>query len=311
MQRSDRKQNAFTVDVEDYFHVSAFAGRINPETWPDFQSRVVANTHRILRIVDRHQVPTTFFILGWVAERYPQLVRDIRNSGHEIGCHSHWHRLVYDMNPDEFREDLRRSRDVLQQISGSSVESYRAPSFSITARSLWALDILVEEGFRFDSSIFPVRHDRYGIPDSRPEPFVIETRSGSLREFPPAIVQCGRLRIPIGGGGYLRLYPIGMTLHGLRRINTRWNRPFVMYTHPWEVDPDQPRIDGSRLSRFRHYVNLKSTAGKLDRLATEFEYKPFREILEDLAVHESDDGMHQTGSGRTPEIPAPLLPRMG
>jgi polysaccharide deacetylase family protein (PEP-CTERM system associated) len=278
--------NAMTVDVEDYFHVSGFAAQIDRRQWDSFESRVVPNTHRLLRLFERRQVRGTFFVLGWVADRHPQLVRDIQRLGHEIGCHSYWHRLVYDLTPEEFREDVRRSRDVLEQITGEKVRAYRAPSFSIVARSLWALEILSEEGFECDSSIFPVRHDRYGMPSAPRFPSKMSAKmqsaNGSTRdllEFPPAIHRFLGSNIPVGGGGYLRLYPIGLTCHALAQINKRHRRPFLVYVHPWEVDPDQPRLAGSRRSRFRHYVNLATTERKLDKLLTTFKFDTMYETL--------------------------------
>jgi polysaccharide deacetylase family protein (PEP-CTERM system associated) len=269
--------NAFTVDVEDYYQVTSFEKDIPRSHWDRMKSRVVGSTHRLLHLMERHRVRGTFFILGWVADRHPQLVRDIADRGHEIGSHSYWHRLVYELTPEEFREDLCRSRDVLEEITGQRVTAYRAPTFSITEKSLWALDILAEEGFEIDSSIFPVYHDRYGVAGAPREIHTIETESGPLTEFPPTVIRCGRLNIPVGGGGYFRLYPFALTRAGLKRCN---DRPFMFYTHPWEVDSEQPRLKvASRSSRFRHYVNLSTTEGKLERLFESFPFAPMREIL--------------------------------
>jgi polysaccharide deacetylase family protein (PEP-CTERM system associated) len=271
--------NAFTVDVEDYYHVSAFEGHIDRQRWHEYESRVGANTRRILQLLEDHQVRATFFILGWVAQQDPGLVRDIDRAGHEIASHSFWHRLVYRQTPDEFRQDLRQSRDVLEQIIGRPVTAFRAPSFSITRRSLWALEILVEEGFQLDSSIYPVYHDRYGIPDAKPHVHQIHTPSGSLWEFPPAVVRMGRLNLPVSGGGYFRLYPEAWTRRWLSRIN-HTGRPFVFYIHPWEVDPHQPRLKaGSRVSRFRHYVNLGRTEAKLKRMFREFRFGGIKDVV--------------------------------
>lgn len=266
--------NAFTVDVEDYFHVSAFEKHIDRSAWDRFGSRVRTNTHRILELLDRHKVSATFFVLGWVADRYPDLVREIHRCGHEIGSHSYEHRLVYEQSPEEFRSDLRRSRDVLEDVIGQRVTAYRAPSFSITKRSLWALDILVQEGFRVDSSIFPMsHHDRYGIGDAEPGLHRIDTDSGPLWEFPPSVVRFARLRVPIGGGGYFRLYPVSLSLYGLARINRTTQQPFMFYVHPWEIDPQQPRLRaGSRRSRFRHYLNLSKTKQRLDLVLRKFRF---------------------------------------
>lgn len=264
--------NAFTVDVEDYFQVSAFEKHISRGEWPHWESRVVANTRRILHLLDRHGVKATFFVLGWIGERHPQLVREIHACGHEIGSHGYWHRLIYEQTPDEFRSDLRRSRDVLQEAIGRPVTAHRAASFSITKRSLWALPILAEEGFLVDSSIFPIHHDRYGIPDAEPRLHRLSTPAGELWEFPPPVARLGRMNLPVGGG-YFRLYPLAWTTYCLRRVNRADRRPFVFYVHPWEIDPEQPRVRAaSRVSRFRHYVRLAKTEAKLGRLLQRFRF---------------------------------------
>ncbi len=270
---------AFTVDVEDYFHVSAFASRIRPQDWDHYECRVEPNTHRVLEIAARTGTTGTFFILGWVAERYPQLVREIQAAGHEIGCHSMWHQLVYDLGPDRFRRDLTEARDVLEDITGLPVTLYRSPSFSITQRSHWALPILREEGFDTDSSIYPVRHDRYGIPHAPLEPHLIDTSAGLIREFPGMVCEIAGMRIPTGGGGYLRLLPWMVTRRLLHRIR-RQGRPLNVYIHPWELDPGQPRVAASLKSRFRHYQNLNSTAVKLERLLTDFSLNTMSSILD-------------------------------
>jgi polysaccharide deacetylase family protein (PEP-CTERM system associated) len=272
--------NAFTVDVEDYYHVSAFAPWVDRRRWDDYESRVVASTRRILELMDAHEVRGTFFVLGWVAERYPGLVRDIHARGHEIGSHSYWHRLVYDLAPDEFRDDLRRSREAIEKITGDPVTAYRAPSFSVTKKSLWALDILREEGFLVDSSISPVRHDRYGIPSAPRRLHEIATPSGSLWEFPASVTRIGRMNVKVSGGGYFRLYPYSFTRRCLAQINRKEREPFVFYVHPWEIDPDQPRLPvGSHLSRFRHFVNLRTTQGKLGRLLKDFHFGRMSDVI--------------------------------
>lgn len=265
--------NVFTVDVEDYFQVSAFEKHVRRDQWGQWESRVVSNTHRILQLLDRHHVRATFFVLGWVAQRHPRLVREIHACGHEIGSHGYWHRLVYQQTPEEFRTDLRRSRDALQETLGRPVTAYRAASFSITRQSLWALEILVEEGFLADSSVFPIRHDRYGIPDAEPGPHRLETPAGSLWEFPPSVARFAGMNLPVGGGGYFRLSPLPWTLFCLRRINRVRRQPFVFYVHPWELDPEQPRIRAaSRTSRFRHCVGLSRNEAKLDGLLRSFPF---------------------------------------
>ncbi len=276
-------RNAFTVDVEDYFHVSAFDHVVRPADWDRYESRVEANTRRMLALLARHEVRATFFVLGWVAERFPDLVRRVHAAGHEIGAHSYGHRLVYRMTPDEFREDLVRVRDLLQDATGAEVVSYRAPSFSITRDSLWALPILVEEGFRIDSSVFPIRHDRYGMPDAPAEIHRIDTAAGPIWEFPMSIRRFAWMNVPVSGGGYFRLYPLWWSLRGLRGVNAR-GRPFVFYVHPWEIDPGQPRIAGAaRLSRLRHYLNLRSTERRLEGLLGAFAFAPLREVVDRAA----------------------------
>lgn len=259
--------NALTIDVEDYYHVSGCERTVDRNAWPMYESRVVENTQRLLELLEAYRVRATFFVLGWVSDRFPQLVRQIRALGHEIGSHSYWHRLVYQQTPDQFRDDLRRSRDVLQDTLGEPVTLYRAPSFSITQRSRWALEILVQEGFHVDSSIFPVRHDRYGMPDAETRIHRIETPSGTLWEFPPSVVRLGRVNVPVAGGGYFRLYPLAVTCRCIRQINHRQSIPAMFYVHPWEIDPRQPRVRfPSYLARFRHYLNLSSTQRKLEVL---------------------------------------------
>lgn len=275
--------NAFTVDVEDYFQVSAFEKHIPRARWGSMESRIEANTRRILALLDHYQVKGTFFVLGWIARRYPELVREIAAAGHELGSHSYWHRLVYDLSPEQFRVDLTDSRKAIEDAAGQRVVIYRAPSFSITHRSLWALEILAEEGFLIDSSIYPIHHDRYGMPKAETRIHRIVTCSGSIWEFPPAVVRFGGVNVPMSGGGYFRLYPFALTVRALRRINQRHRRSFMFYVHPWELDPDQPRIAGpSRQSRLRHYVNLATTEKKLDRLLRHFDFGPISQVIESL-----------------------------
>jgi polysaccharide deacetylase family protein (PEP-CTERM system associated) len=250
---------------------------------------VVGNTLRLLDLLAEHKVMGTFFVLGWVAEQFPQLVKQIRAAGHEIGSHSYWHRLVYQLTPEEFREDLCRSRDMLQNILGEPVTLYRAPSFSITNKSLWALDVLVEEGFRVDSSIFAVHHDRYGIHDADPTPHYRETSAGRLLEFPPSVFPLGRVNLPVGGGGYFRLYPRYLTYAVMRR-SLRHGRPFMFYIHPWEIDPQQPRIRGiGWKSHSRHYVNLRRTETKLRWLLQRVRFASVGEVLASAFPPESGE----------------------
>jgi polysaccharide deacetylase family protein (PEP-CTERM system associated) len=275
--------NALTVDVEDYYQVSAFEKCVDRGSWGAFESRVAASTRTILDTLDRAAVRATFFVLGWVADHHPELVREIHRAGHEVGCHSYWHRLVYRQTPAEFRGDLRRAQGVLQDLTGEPVRAYRAPSFSITRRSLWALDILIEEGFTIDSSIYPTVHDRYGIAGAPCRPYPIARPAGELWEFPMPVLRRLGYPLPVGGGGYLRLYPYAVTRYGLRAIN-REGRPFVAYLHPWEVDPEQPRLKPGRLRAFRHYVNLHRTRRRLRKLLRDFRFGTVSEVLADLRV---------------------------
>jgi polysaccharide deacetylase family protein (PEP-CTERM system associated) len=270
--------NALTIDVEDYFHVSNFDGVVSRSQWDEIAPRFVDGARRLLDLFAAARVRATFFVLGWAAERRPDLVKDIRSAGHEVGCHSYGHRLIYEQTPAEFREDLRRGRDLLEDVLGVAVTAYRAPSFSITRKSLWALDVLVEEGFRLDSSIYPTRHDRYGIPGAPLGPHRIDRPAGSLWEFPPPVYRCVGYPLPVGGGGWFRLYPYRVTRGCLRSIN-KGGRPFAVYLHPWELDPDQPRLSPGRLAAFRHYVNLKRTEGRLKKLLKDFRFGTLSDSL--------------------------------
>lgn len=289
--------NVFTVDVEDYFQVSAFERHVNRAHWDDFPSRVVANTHRLLRLLDRHQVQGTFFVLGWVAHRHPELVRSIGAAGHELASHGYWHRLVYSQTPDEFRRDLRDSREAIATAAGVVVTMYRAPSFSITAQSLWALDVLLEEGFTVDASVFPIRHDRYGLPNAARTLHRMPTPAGNaIWEFPASTARLAGMNLPVAGGGYFRLYPWNITRRLLGRINDTEQQPFMFYTHPWEIDPDQPRIAGPGLrSRFRHYVNLAGTAGKLERLLDAFPFTTLGAVVRQRAPESANAPVERAG----------------
>ena len=263
--------------------MSGFEKDVRRSQWDRYECRVVGNTRRLLRMLARHHVRATFFVLGWVARRYPYLVREIHEAGHEIGSHSYWHRLIYNQAPEEFCSDLRRSCEAIKQVIGVQITAYRAPSFSITRRSLWALEILAREGFSIDASIFPAFHDRYGIPGAPREIHRIETRAGTLWEFPPAVATMAGLSFPVAGGGYFRLFPLSWTFFCLARINRTTGCPFIFYVHPWEIDPDQPRLQaGSRMSRFRHYVNLQRTERKLEALLCKFRFGRLSDVIDTL-----------------------------
>jgi polysaccharide deacetylase family protein (PEP-CTERM system associated) len=264
--------NAMTVDVEDYFQVSAFEGHVSRARWDGFESRVCRNTDRLLQLFDDAGVTATFFVLGWVAERFPDLVRRIAAEGHEVASHGYEHRLVYDQTPAAFAADLRRARVVLEDAAGEPVLGYRAPSYSITNRSLWALDVLIDQGYAYDASVFPIHHDRYGIPQSPRHPYRVNRERGSLWELPGSTVRFGGQNMPIGGGGYFRLLPYAWTRRGIAHVNENEGKAVMFYLHPWEIDPAQPRLEGSRLSQFRHYRNLDKTEGRLVRLMREFRF---------------------------------------
>jgi polysaccharide deacetylase family protein (PEP-CTERM system associated) len=272
--------NAMSVDVEDYFHVSVFDGIVPRAEWDRMDSRVVANTRRLLAIFDEFRVKSTFFVLGWVADRFPGLVKEIAGAGHEIASHGYAHRLIYDQTPDAFREDVRRAKALLEDASGQNVVGYRAPSYSITPKSLWALDILADEGYEYDSSIFPIRHDRYGIPVSDRKPYRIRRPVGTLTEVPGSTTRLGPLNLPIAGGGYFRLLPYWWARWGISRVNRLEQQPVVFYLHPWEIDPDQPRLAAGRLSRLRHYRNLAQTEDRLRQLLTDFRFDTIASLIQ-------------------------------
>jgi polysaccharide deacetylase family protein (PEP-CTERM system associated) len=266
---ASRPVHVMTIDVEDYFHVNAFSGVITSANWPTYESRVVRNTERLLELFAEYHARGTFFVLGWVAERHPELVSLIARAGHEVASHSYWHRLVYNMTPDEFREDLRRARDVIESAAGVRVRGFRAPSWSIVDRSLWALDVLAEEGYDYDASVFPVHHDVYGIPDAPRHPHVIHCAAGDVVELPGCTATVGSARVPIGGG-YFRLVPYGVTSWAIRRYAAAERQPAIFYLHPWEIDPDHPRLPGPLTSRLRHYNQLARTEPRLRCLLQDF-----------------------------------------
>jgi polysaccharide deacetylase family protein (PEP-CTERM system associated) len=339
--------NILTIDLEDYFQVHAFSRVIRYEDWGDYECRIERNTDRLLKILNdvtqnsaftiqnskdlsdsslcaMRSAPCgspkgTFFILGWIAERYPGLVRRIQKEGHEIACHGYAHQLVYTQSRDQFRQDIKRAKSILEDITGREVIGYRAPSYSITNKSQWAFEVLVEEGFKYDSSIFPIRHDFYGIPNAPRFPFVIsfdgnqnvefsmlnfelnttqnsdfKPQSSVLKanstlntddskfmiEFPLSTIRLLGTNVPISGGGYFRLFPYPIIKRALKSINEKENKPFIFYLHPWEIDFEQPRIKEVRLrSRFRHYVNLNKTESRFRKLLEDFQFSSIREML--------------------------------
>lgn len=276
--------NALTIDVEDYFQVAALAEAVDRNDWSSMEYRVEANTDRLLELFSQRGVKATFFTLGWVAERSPELVRRIQKAGHEIASHGYSHQLVYNQTPDVFRDETRKSKQLLEDITGEPITGYRAASYSITAQSRWALDILCEEGFTWDSSIFPVHHDRYGMPGTPHEPYRLEAPGGgTLIEFPLSTCPLGNYRLPIAGGGYFRLYPYWLSRWGLGKIN-RAGQPFIFYLHPWEIDTGQPRLKVKPFSRFRHYNNLNKCMGRLEQLLEDFRFGSVSDVLSETKI---------------------------
>ena len=312
----DMIANALTVDVEDYFQVHAFSHAIRMEEWDALQSRVEKNTRRILDLLDSCSPPratdqaigekprATFFVLGWIAERYPELVGEIQRRGHEVACHGYGHKVISNQTREEFAEDVKRSKEILEDLSGNAVIGYRAPTYSVRKKTLWALEVLIELGFRYDSSIFPIKHDVYGFPEAHRFPHIISFEMGkgdaayssqmttedshsshhrpnSLAEFPMTTARILGYNFPVAGGGYFRLLPYSLNRYLLRRVNTRESKPFIFYIHPWEIDPGIPKIDGvGILSRFRTCVNLDKTEDRFARLLSEFRFCPLSDFLD-------------------------------
>ncbi|MDX5441782.1 MAG: DUF3473 domain-containing protein [Alteromonadaceae bacterium] len=281
---TEQIRNALTIDVEDYFQVAALAEAVKYDDWSSMEYRVEANTDRILRLFETAGVKATFFTLGWVAERSPNLVKRIADAGHEVASHGYSHQLIYNQTPDVFQEETIRSKAILEDILGEPVTGYRAASYSITNQSRWALDILAEQGFTWDSSIFPVHHDRYGMPGTPRWPHRLMTDKGyELAEFPLSTLKLPGYTLPIAGGGYFRLFPYWFSKFGLGSIN-RQGKPFVFYLHPWEVDPGQPRLDVKWFSRFRHYNNLDVCEQRLEKLLRHFRFTTMSRVLKDQGV---------------------------
>ncbi|HET7675620.1 MAG TPA: XrtA system polysaccharide deacetylase [Gammaproteobacteria bacterium] len=279
--------NALTIDVEDYYQVSALEPYIRRDNWTKIPPRVEANTDRILALLDEHGIRATFFVLGWIAERHADLVRRIAAAGHEVASHGYAHMRITQQSPAEFHDDVVRAKSLLEDTIGEAVKGYRAPSYSIGATTLWALDILDAAGYRYSSSIFPIRHDLYGMPSAPRFPFY--ARAGGILEIPVTTVKIGRRKLPCGGGGYFRLLPYATFRWALRRVNDADGRAGVFYFHPWEIDPEQPRVAGTNFkTRFRHYVNLDRMEAKIVRLLGDFHWDRMdRVFLEDAAAYSS------------------------
>ena len=269
--------NALTIDVEDYFQVSAFAPHIKRSEWNTRECRIERNVTRILEMLAHHQTKATFFTLGWIAERYPQLIRQIADEGHEIASHGYGHERASDLTEDAFFSDIHRAKVILEDLCGSEVKGYRAPSFSIGAGNLWAFDCLARAGYRYSSSVYPIRHDHYGMPDS--PRFAYSVRPG-LVEIPVTTLRALGRNLPSSGGGYFRLLPYALSRWMLNRVNTGDQQPGIFYFHPWEIDVAQPRIEGiGRKTRFRHYVNISRMEGKLAQLLEDFKWGRMDEVF--------------------------------
>lgn len=276
--------NAISVDVEDYYQVEAFSEVIDRGQWNSYPSRVASNNEKILMLFDDNGVKGTFFTLGCVAEKDPGVVREIYEQGHEVACHGFSHRMILKQSQDEFREETIRAKSLLEDIIGDEVKGYRAATYSITRKNLWALDVLIEAGFEYDSSIFPIKHDRYGISDFTRFPCQIEINGKMIKEFPISTARLVGINLPVSGGGYFRLYPYQLSKMGLNSVNKE-GVPFVFYLHPWEVDPGQPHIHGiSKATKFRHYVNLDKTESKLQELLDDFSFGRMDQIIENLSL---------------------------
>ncbi len=264
--------NALTVDVEEYFHPNAMDDVCAPSQWDALPHRVEPTTLRVLDILAEFDVRATFFVLGWVAERWPRLVVEIARSGHEVACHGFAHRLAYRLGPDRFRADVLRARTVLEDVLGRRICGFRAASYSIVPDSLWALDVLIDLGFEYDSSVFPIHHDLYGIPDFSRVPVRVRRPSGEILEIPASTVRFLGRNWPVAGGGYFRLLPYWVTRGAIARLNRHEGVPAMVYLHPWELDPAQPRLPAGLRTRIRHYTNLDVTEDRLRRLLKEFRF---------------------------------------
>jgi polysaccharide deacetylase family protein (PEP-CTERM system associated) len=283
--------NALTFDVEEYFHAETFARVVDRRDWPMLESRVVNATERILEILAEARTAATFFVLGWVAERHSRLLQAIRNGGHEVACHGYGHQMITRLSRADFAEDIRRGKAAVEDAAGVAVVGYRAPTFSVVRDTLWSLETLAEAGFRYDSSIFPIVHDRYGIPDSPRFPHRRSAGAGgTIWEFPPSTIGRRGWRLPVAGGGYFRLLPYSVTRRALRHLNEVEGQPAMVYLHPWELDSGQPRLPIGRLAQLRHSLNTSRTEGKLRRLLSDFRFRPVWDVLDGSSLQAEGPG---------------------
>ncbi len=299
---------AFSVDVEEWFHAENVRTAAPPERWSELPSRVEGQVERLLDLLDAHETAATFFCLGWVAERRPALIRRIAERGHEVASHGHDHRMLGELGPDRFRDDLARSKAALQDASGVAVLGYRAPTWSIGPATDWAFDALVEAGYRYDSSVFPVRHDRYGDPSAPIVPHRVRRAGGSLVELPPLVRPLLGMNLPAAGGGYLRLLPFGWTRAAVARA-VRSGRPVMLYVHPWEIDPDQPRVSLPLLRRWRHYAGLGRVEGRLGRLLAAHRLGRAIDLVEAFERREEEETGIPTATAAASSAASPGGPR--
>ncbi len=275
-------KNILTVDVEEWFHPEALQHLFPPETWDEQPSRIVPLMERLLDVFDAHNAKATFFVLGWVAEHHPELVRQLAERGHEVATHSYSHRMATKLDPKAFKDDLQRSVKILQDTTGRDVLGFRAPTFSVTKKTFWVFNILAESGLKYDSSIYPIWHDRYGIPDAPRSVFEVQTDNGaSIIEFPMPTLRILGKNFPFGGGGYLRLFPLRFTTMAIRRFNKE-GFPAIVFMHPWEFDPQQPKVKMGRLQSLRHYANIGRNLDKIGYLLKTFEWTNFADYLDQL-----------------------------
>lgn len=268
-------KNVLTFDIEDWFHAEVFGNRFPIENWDQLESRVKRNTEIILNFLSRNNIKATFFFLGWVAEKFPEIVRSASEEGHEIASHGYTHTRVDKLTPDTFRQEVRESVELLNSISGQEISGFRAPTFSITEETLWALPILLEEGIKYDSSIFPIYHDRYGIPNAPTEPYIIHKNGNDkIVEFPMPTINITKYKLPFGGGGYFRLYPFWLSMKFMQKYQNS-GRPIIFYAHPWEFDTGMPKIDLGAMKKIRHYHGISKFLERLEIVTSNFEFTSF------------------------------------
>jgi len=274
--------NALSIDLEEYFQIHALSGLIHPDTWPNMPSSIEENTSMLLELLEMRNIRATFFCLGWIAERYPRLIKRICAAHHEIACHGYAHKVIYQQDHAAFREDVSRAKKILEDITGKPVIGYRAPTYSIIEKTLWALKVLEEMGYLYDSSIFPIYHDNYGIPHAPRFPYRLP--ENTLVEYPLSTLKIGPINIPISGGGYFRLFPYALIKIGLKALMLG-NKPFVFYIHPWELNPNTPRVPGmDALSRFRTYTGIETACDNFVALLKDFPFAPVHDVLHDLGL---------------------------